>query len=134
MVIMINKKVSLIESHVKQPKKKKQRTFKISISSRFLFFLFTTNPRRNWNEERRINAETFGLKYRPAQQGGNQRNGQGGYYNNNRRNNDGQQSYYGNGARYQRGGGGGGGNYGGNQQRGRNTTYYGNTNRRMQAY
>jgi hypothetical protein len=121
----------------------------------FRFFFFSSNPRRNWNEERRINAETFGLKYRPAQQGGNQRNGQGGYYNNNRRNNGGQQSYYGNGARYQRGGGGnysgggggnyggggggnygsgGGGNYGGNQQRGRNTTYYGNTNRRMQAY
>ena len=32
-----------------------------------------TNARRNWNEERRVNAETFGLKYRPAQQGGNQR-------------------------------------------------------------
>jgi len=100
-----------------------------------------TNARRNWNEERRINAETFGLKYRPAQQGSNQRNGQGGYYNNNRRNNGGQQSYYGNGARYQRGGGGGGGggNYGGGQQqqqqqRGRNTMYYGNTNKRMQAY
>jgi len=92
-----------------------------------------TNPRRNWNEERRINAETFGLKYRPAQQGGYQRNGQGGYR---RYNNSGQQSYYGNGARYQRGGGGGnyGGNYGGNQQRGRNTMYYGNTNKRMQAY
>jgi len=115
MVIMINKKVSLIESHVKQLKKKK------------------TNTRRNWNEERRINAETFGLKYRPAQQGGYQRNGQGGYR---RYNNSGQQSYYGNGARYQRGGGGGnyGGNYGGNQQRGRNTMYYGNTNKRMQAY
>jgi len=111
-----------------------------------------TNTRRNWNEERRINAETFGLKYRPAQQGGGyqrngqgdyqrngqggyQRNGQDGYYNNNRRNNGGQQSYYGNGARYQRGGGGGGGgNYGGSQQRGRNTMYYGNTNKRMQAY
>jgi protein LSM14 len=103
-----------------------------------------TNARRNWNEERRINAETFGLKYRPGQQGGNQRNGQGGYYdnngqggyyNNNRRNNGGQQSYYGNGARYQRGGrGGGGGNYGGGQQRGQNTTYYGNSNKRMQAY
>jgi protein LSM14 len=91
-----------------------------------------TNSRRNWNEERRINAETFGLRYRPLQQGGYQRNGSGGYYNN-RRNNGGQQSYYGNGARYQRGGGGGG-NYGGGQQRGRNTTYYGNTNRRMQAY
>ncbi|CAF3751555.1 unnamed protein product [Rotaria sp. Silwood1] len=95
-----------------------------------------TTPRRNWNEERRINAETFGLKYRPVQQGNNQRNGQGGYYNNNRRYNAGQQSYYGNGARYQRGGGGGGGggNYGGGQQRGRNPTYYGNTNKRMQAY
>ncbi|CAF1171949.1 unnamed protein product [Rotaria magnacalcarata] len=92
-----------------------------------------TVSRRNWNEERRINAETFGLKYRPAQQGYNQRNGQGGggYYNN-RRYNAGQQSYYGNGARYQRGGGSG--NYGGGQQRGRNTTYYGNTNKRMQAY
>jgi len=115
-----------------------------------------TNTRRNWNEERRINAETFGLKYRPAQQGGGgyqrngqgdyqrngqggyQRNGQDGYYNNNRRNNGGQQSYYGNGARYQRGGGG---YYGSDQQQqrgggggGRNTTYYGNTNKRMQAY
>jgi protein LSM14 len=99
-----------------------------------------SNSRRNRNEERRLNAETFGLKYRPSQQGGNQRNGQGGYYNYNRRNNFGQQSYYGNGARYQRGGGGGGGggdgggNYGNGQQRGRNTTYYGNTNRRMQAF
>ncbi|CAF0765251.1 unnamed protein product [Rotaria sordida] len=94
-----------------------------------------TTSRRNWNEERRINAETFGLKYRPVQQGNNQRYGQGGYYNNNRRYNAGQQSYYGNGARYQRGGGGGGGgNYGGDQQRGRNSTYYGNTNKRMQAY
>ncbi|CAF3223139.1 unnamed protein product [Rotaria sp. Silwood2] len=90
--------------------------------------------RRNWNEERRINAETFGLKYRPVQQGNNQRNGQGGYYNNNRRYNAGQQSYYGNGARYQRGGGGGGGNYGGGQQYGRNSSYYGNTNKRMQTY
>jgi protein LSM14 len=94
-----------------------------------------TNSRRNWNEERRVNAETFGLKYRPIQQTGNQRNGQGGYYNNNnRRNYNGQQSYYGNGARYQRGGGGGGGNYGDDQQRSRNTTYYNNTNKRMQAY
>jgi len=32
-----------------------------------------TNTRRNWNEERRVNAETFGLKYRPLQQNGNQR-------------------------------------------------------------
>ncbi|CAF0823847.1 unnamed protein product [Adineta steineri] len=92
-----------------------------------------TISRRNWNEERRINAETFGLKYRPMQQTGNynQRNGQGGYNNYNRRNNNGQQSYYGNGARYQRGGGG---NYGDGQQRSRNTTYYNNTNKRMQAY
>jgi protein LSM14 len=91
-----------------------------------------TTSRRNWNEERRINAETFGLKYRPVQQGNNQRNGQGGYYNNRRYNNVGQQSYYGNGSRYQRGGGG---NYGGGgQQRDRNTTYYGNTNKRMQTY
>jgi protein LSM14 len=111
----------------------KQKSFFDRISCETTEKEKTSNSRRNWNEERRLNAETFGLKYRPAQQGGNQRNGQGGYYNNNRRNNSGQQSYYGNGARYQRGGGSGG-NYGGNQQRGRNTTYYGNTNRRMQAY
>lgn len=90
-----------------------------------------SSSRRNWNEERRINAETFGLKYRPVQ-GNNQRNGSGGYYNNNRRYNGGQQSYYGNNNRYQRGGGG---NYGSaGQQQNRNTTYYSNTNKRMQAY
>lgn len=133
MVSMINKKVSLTESHVKQPKRKK-RMFHIAICCHFTTFP-SRNSRRNWNEERRINAETFGLKYRPVQQS-NQRNGYGGYYNNsnnnNRRNNNGQQSYYGNGARYQRGGGGG--NYGDGQQRPRNTTYYNNTNKRMQAY
>jgi protein LSM14 len=114
----------------------KQKSFFDRISCETTEKEKTSNSRRNWNEERRINAETFGLKYRPAQQGGNQRNGQGGYYNYNRRNNGGQQSYYGNGARYQRGGGGGGGggNYGGSQQRGRNTMYHGNTNKRMQAY
>jgi len=42
-----------------------------------------TNARRNWNEERRVNAETFGLKYRPMQQGGNQRTGNSGYGNRN---------------------------------------------------
>jgi hypothetical protein len=129
---MINKKVSLIESHVKQQKKKKRMFLNRNYSENLFLLFYSSNSRRNWNEERRINAETFGLKYRPVQQGNYQRNGQGGYYNNDRRNNGGQQSYYGNGARYQRGGGGG--NYGGGQQRGRNTTYYNNTNKRMQAY
>jgi hypothetical protein len=69
-----------------------------------------TNARRNWNEERRVNAETFGLQYRPVQQGGYQRSG--GY----RRNND----------RYQRTGNGGYGN--------RNSMYYGNFNNRVRVY
>jgi len=70
-----------------------------------------TNTRRNWNEERRVNAETFGLKYRPIQQQTtNQRSGY-------RRNND----------RYQRTGG-----YG--SYAGRNAMYYGNLNNRVRAY
>jgi protein LSM14 len=71
-----------------------------------------TNSHRNWNEERRVNAETFGLKYRPVQQGVNyQRSGY-------RRNNSG---------RYQqRSGNGGYGN--------RNAMYYGNFNNRVRAY
>jgi protein LSM14 len=70
-----------------------------------------TNARRNWNEERRVNAETFGLKYRPAQQqGGNQRS----TYR--RPNNN----------RYQRSGNGGYGN--------RNANYYGNFSSRVRAY
>lgn len=67
-----------------------------------------TNTRRNRNEERRVNAETFGLKYRPVQQGtGNQRP-------NNRRNN------YNNG-RYPR-------------SANRNAFYYANFNSRVRAY
>lgn len=116
---------------MKQPKKKKRKfCISFSFSSLKNSSLPFSTSRRNWNEERRINAETFGLKYRPAQ-GNNQRNGQAGYYNSNRRYNAGQQSYYGNNNRYQRGGG----SYGSaGQQRNRNTTYYGNTNKRMQAY
>jgi protein LSM14 len=72
-----------------------------------------TNARRNWNEERRVNAETFGLKYRPIQQGGNQRSTY-------RRNNN---------NRYQRSGNGGGGGYGN-----RNAMYYGNFSSRVRAY
>jgi protein LSM14 len=68
-----------------------------------------TNTRRNWNEERRVNAETFGLKYRPIQQIGNQRSAY-------RRNND----------RYQRTGNG---NYAN-----RNSMYYGNFNNRVRVY
>jgi len=68
-----------------------------------------TNARRNWNEERRVNAETFGLKYRPIQQGGNQRF-----------------AYRRNYGRYQRTGNGGYGN--------RNAMYYGNFNNRVRAY
>jgi protein LSM14 len=68
-----------------------------------------TNPRRNRNEERRVNAETFGLKYRSIQQGGNQRFGY-------RRNN----------GRFQHAGYG---NYDG-----RNSMYYGNANNRVRAY
>jgi len=64
-----------------------------------------TNARRNWNEERRVNAETFGLKYRPVQQGTNQRS----TYR--RANNN----------RYQRPGN-------------RNAMYYGNFNSRVRAY
>jgi len=67
-----------------------------------------TNTRRNWNEERRVNAETFGLKYRPFQQGTNQRTN----YRRNNYNND----------RYQRQG---------NRQ---NAFYYGNFNSRVRAY
>lgn len=66
-----------------------------------------TNTRRNRNEERRVNAETFGLKYRPIQPGMNQRL-------NNRRNN------YNNG-RYQR-------------SVNRNNLYYANFNNRVRAY
>jgi protein LSM14 len=70
-----------------------------------------TNSRRNWNEERRVNAETFGLKYRPVQQNTNQR--PGGY-----RRNMGQYQY------------GGNSNYGN-----RNAMYYGNNfNSRLRAY
>jgi len=119
----------------------KQKSFFDRISCETTEKEKTTNSRRNWNEERRINAETFGLKYRPAQQGGgNQRNGQNnsGYNYNNRRYYSGQQqqqSYYGNGARYQRGHGSAGGGGGSNQQRaGRNTTYYANSNKRTPAY
>jgi len=70
-----------------------------------------TNTRRNWNEERRMNAETFGLKYRPIQQGSNQRF-----------------SYRRNDGRYQHGGNG---NYGS-----RNNMYYGNfnNNNRLRVY
>lgn len=64
-----------------------------------------TNKRRNWNEERRMNAETFGLKYRPVQQHNNQRSSS-------RRNP----------ARYQRPG------------NARNTMYYGNFSNRVRAY
>jgi protein LSM14 len=69
-----------------------------------------TNARRNWNEERRVNAETFGLKYRPVQQGGN-------YQRSGFRRNTG---------RYQHSGNGGYGN--------RNATYYGHFNNRVRAY
>jgi hypothetical protein len=91
---------------VKLRKKKKRKIFKflfISNSSKF------RNTRRNWNEERRVNAETFGLKYRPLQQTGNQRSG-----------------YRRNTGRYQRTGNG---NYGG-----RNATYYGNFSSRVRVY
>lgn len=64
-----------------------------------------TKKRRNWNEERRMNAETFGLKYRPVQQNNNQRSSS-------RRNP----------TRYQRSG------------NARNTMYYGNFNNRVRAY
>jgi len=126
----------------------KQKSFFDRISCETTEKEKTSNARRNWNEERRLNAETFGLRYRPGQQqqqqqqqgGGYQRNTGGYNYNNNnqRRNYGGgqQQSFYGNGARYQRGGGGGGGGSG--QQRGRNNTYYNNNNNnnnnRMRAY
>ncbi len=69
------------------------------------------NARRNWNEERRVNAETFGLKYRPVQ-GANQRSAY-------RRNN----------GRFQRTGNGGYSGYGN-----RNTTYYGSFSSRVRAY
>ncbi|CAF0960722.1 unnamed protein product [Adineta steineri] len=82
-----------------------------------------TNARRNWNEERRVNAETFGLKYRPVQQGGYQ---QRPTY---RRNN--------NGGRYQQRTGGNEG-YGGYRSYGgygaRNAMQYGNFNNRVRAY
>jgi len=68
-----------------------------------------TNTRRNRNDERRMNAETFGLKYRPMQQPTNQRSGY-------RRNN----------GRFQRPTNGGYGN--------RNNMYYGNFNSRVRAY
>jgi len=70
-----------------------------------------TNARRDWNEERRVNAETFGLKYRPVQQGGNQRSGY--------RRNVGRYQY-------QRTGNGGYGN--------RNATYYGSFSSRVRVY
>jgi len=75
-----------------------------------------TNARRNWNEERRVNAETFGLQYRPVQQGGYQRSGY-------RRNN----------GRYQRTGNGGYGSGNGGYGN-RNANYYGNFNNRVRAY
>jgi protein LSM14 len=68
-----------------------------------------TNARRNWNEERRVNAETFGLKYRPIQQGNNQRSG-----------------YRRNTGRFQRNTNGSYGN--------RNAMYYGSFNNRVRAY
>lgn len=68
-----------------------------------------TNARRNWNEERRVNAETFGLKYRPVQQGGNQRS-----------------SYRRNNGRYSRASNGGFGS--------RNAMYYGNFSNRVRVY
>ncbi|CAF4176147.1 unnamed protein product, partial [Rotaria sordida] len=64
------------------------------------------NGRRNRNEERRVNAETFGLQYRSIQPSGNQRFD---YRRNNYNNNNG---------RYQRTTNG---NYGN-----RNAMYYGN--------
>lgn len=68
------------------------------------------NARRNRNEERRVNAETFGLNYRPVQQnGGNQRFGYRRYN-----------------GRFQRTGNG---HFGG-----RNAMYYGNVNNRVRAY
>lgn len=74
-----------------------------------------TSNRRNWNEERRVNAETFGLKYRPFQQnnGGNSRPG-------NRRNNN--------------GGGAGGQRYQRTNYSGRNAGYYGNFSNRVRVY
>ncbi|CAF1215804.1 unnamed protein product [Rotaria sordida] len=68
------------------------------------------NARRNRNEERRVNAETFGLQYRSIQSNGNQRFGY-------QRNNNG---------RYQRTTNG---NYGN-----RNAMYYGNVNNRVRVY
>jgi hypothetical protein len=79
-----------------------------------LFFIYSNfrNTRRNWNEERRVNAETFGLKYRPFQQTTNQRSG---YRRNNGRYQQ-RPSY--------------GGSYGG-----RNAMYYGNfSSNRVRAY
>lgn len=76
-----------------------------------------TTSRRNWNEERRVNAETFGLKYRPFQQNNNN-NGGGNYRSSNRRNNNNN-----NGGRYQRA------NYSG-----RNAGYYGNFSNRVRVY
>lgn len=72
-----------------------------------------TNTRRNWNEERRVNAETFGLKYRPTPQGGNQRSG----------------GFRRTSGRYPRTSNGGYGGYGN-----RNGTYYGNFSSRVRAY
>ena len=72
---MTNKRVSSIAFHAKPPPKKK-RKFLIGSFPYHRLNLFSRNARRNWNEERRVNAETFGLKYRPIQQGGNQRNQQ----------------------------------------------------------
>lgn len=74
-----------------------------------LLFFFYRNARRNWNEERRVNAETFGLKYRPVQQGNNQRS-----------------TYRRNTGRFQRNTNGGYGN--------RNSMYYGSFNNRVRAY
>lgn len=69
-----------------------------------------TTARRNWNDERRMNAETFGLKYRPLQQAGNQRPPP-------RRNSGRYQPRSNN------------GNYAT-----RNSMYYGNFNNRLRAY
>ncbi|CAF3352821.1 unnamed protein product [Rotaria socialis] len=66
-----------------------------------------TNARRNRNEERRVNAETFGLKYRSIQQGSSQRTGYRRNYNNGYH-----QRSYGN----------------------RNDMYYGNVSNRVRAY
>ena len=87
------------------------------------FFLFR-NTRRNWNEERRVNAETFGLKYRPTPQAGNQRSG---YRRTNGRYPRASNGGYGN-------GGYGNGGYSNGGYGNRNGMYYGNFNNRVRAY